>query len=476
MGDLPPASLSKTQVLGVIYAPSLGESYRRHMALIHRDHQLSNLGTLLGFLTLNGISTGHLTIKDGEDVHEFGPDEEPRVLLCVRSGEFWTRVALFTDLGLAESFMSSIVDCNDVSTLVKLLILNRDHLSQSLKSFASSLLARGRLLTSYNFVGNLSNSKANISAHYDIENELFSAFLGPDMTYSSAIFSKIDADLTGVPEDTLADGQMQKMKMILKKADIRPGDRVLEIGTGWGSLAILAAETIPGCKIDTITSASTQAAFARKRIKEAGLSDFITVHEMDYRECFIKPEWAGAFDRFISVEMIEHVGRDFLTEYWKVVDWAVKRDTGLGVVQVITFPEARIESYHSEGVDFMQKWFFPGGYLPTPCILMEAMKAGSSGRLTVDSIVNIGPHYARTLREWKRNFVDAWEGTISPALVRKYNLTPDEQEVFRRKWIYFVLASGYSEAGFSTRTLGDHIVTFTRDGNTSLRCEVSNCS
>ncbi|KAK0212109.1 CFS1-like protein, partial [Desarmillaria ectypa] len=385
------------------------------------------------------------------------------------------RVALFTDLGFAESFMSSIVDCDDVSKLVKarLLILNRDHLLRSLNSLTSSLLARGRVFTSYKFVGNLANSKANICAHYDLEDKLFPAFLSPDMKYSSAIFSKIDADLTGVPEDTLEDGQIRKMKMILKKADIRPGDRVLEIGTGWGSLAILAANTIPGCKIDTITLSSTHATFVKKRIDEAGLSDSIIVHEMDFRECFLKPEWAGAFDRFISVEMIEHVGRDFLAEYWQVVDWAMKSDTGAGVVQVITFPEARIEAYTSEGSGFIQKWgschlVFPGGYIPSLCVLMEAMKTGSSGRFTVDSMINIGPHYARTLREWKRNFVNSWEEKISLALVRKYSLTAAEQEVFRRKWI----CDDYCEAGFSTRSLGDHIITFTREGNMSLHCDV----
>ncbi|KAK0433253.1 CFS1-like protein, partial [Armillaria borealis] len=379
------------------------------------------------------------------------------------------RVALFTDLGLAESFMSSIVDCDDVSTLIKLMIVNRDHLLRSLNNFASSLFARGRLLTSYNLIGTFANSRVNVSAHYDIGDELFHAFLSPDMSYSSAIFSKIDVDLTGVPEDTLEDGQIRKMKMILQKADIQPGDRVLEIGTGWGALAILAASTIPGCKVDTVTLSSNQSAFARKRISEAGLSDFIVVHEMDFRECFLQPEWAGAFDRFISVEMIEHVGRDFLAEYWKVVGWAMKTDTGVGAVQSITLTEAQAKAYNAEGASFIRKWVvFPGGYLPTPCTLMETMNARSSGRLTVDSMVNIGPHYVRTLREWKRNFVDSWVETIAPALVRKYNLTTAEQEVFRRKWI----CDDYCEAGFSTRSLGDHIITFTRAGNTSLRCDV----
>ncbi|SJL13978.1 uncharacterized protein ARMOST_17430 [Armillaria ostoyae] len=378
MKDIPSIALSETQVLGARYAPSLGRAVERIWCSLTETISSLTWRPFLAFCksqvlgALSGINTGHLTIIDGEDVYEFGADEEPRALLRVRSDEFWTRVALFTDLGLAESFMSSIgmllpaeyshsltgpeVDCDDVSTLIKLMIVNRDHLLRSLNSFASSLFARGRLLTSYNLIGTFVNSRANVSAHYDIGDELFHAFLSPDMNYSSAIFSKLDADLTGVSEDTLEDGQMRKMKMILQKADIQPGDRVLEIGTGWGALAILAASTIPGCKVDTVTLSSNQSAFARKRISEAGLSDFIVVHEMDFRECFLQPEGAGAFDRFISVEMIEQVGREFLAEYWKVIDWAMKPDTGVGVVQSITFPESQAETYNSDGAGFMDKW------------------------------------------------------------------------------------------------------------------------
>ncbi|KAK0196264.1 CFS1-like protein [Armillaria mellea] len=459
--DIPAISLSETQVLGVKHGTSLGGvveglwfSFTDTISsLTWRPFLAFCKSQVLG--ALKGISNGHLTIIEGEDVYEFGAEEEPRALLRVRSGEFGTRVALFTDLGLAECVLTwNIVDHSTHFHIRQLMILNRENLIPSLNSFTSSLLARGRLLTSYKFIGNLTNSTANIRSHYDLGDDLFHAFLSPDKNYSSAIFSSVDADLLGVPEDTLENGQMRKMKMILQKADIRPGDRVLEIGTGWGSLAILAASTVPGCKIDTVTLSSTQAAFARKRVIEAGLSDSIVVHEMDYRECFLKQEWAGAFDRFISVEMIEHVGRDFLAEYWKVVDWAMKPDTGVGVVQCITLPEAQAKAYNAE--------VFPGGYLPTPCTLMETMNAGSSARLTVDSVINIGPHYARTLREWKRNFADSWETTISPALVRKYNLTVAEQEVFRRKWI----------SGFSTRSLGDHTIRFTRERNTSLRCDV----
>ncbi|KAF7340298.1 CFS1-like protein [Mycena venus] len=334
----------------------------------------------------------------------------------------------------------------------------------------ASVFAAGRLLTGSRFIGSLANSRANISAHYDIGNTMFSAFLSADMNYSSAIFKDYNEDLdpTVTERESLEDAQIRKVKwvscdphklgsqrpyrLILKKASISPGQRVLEIGTGWGCLAILAAKNF-NCTVDTVTLSSNQAALARKRIEEANLSDRITVHCMDFRECKLKPEWAGAFDKFISIEMIEHVGKDFLSEYWAIADWALKADTGVGVVQGITIPEA----------------LFPGGYLPSFSFWVQTLNEGSSGRLVVDSVLNIGPHYARTLREWKRRLHASWEGIVAKALVEQHHLDTKALEIFRRKWIYYF---DYCEAGFKTRTLGDHIVTFTREGYVGFGCDV----
>ena len=182
------------------------------------------------------------------------------------------------------------------------------------------------------------------------------------MTYSCAIFEDLDGDLKNSTHDrgswsggealerigadrvfpaspsTLHQAQLRKLRHIISKADIRPGHRVLEIGSGWGSLAIEAVR-LTGCTVDTITLSVHQQALAQQRIQEAGFDDKIKVHLMDYRQ--MPDEWAGAFDRFVSIEMLEEVGKEFLNEYWKVVDWALKRKGGVGVVQVITIPEAR---------------------------------------------------------------------------------------------------------------------------------------
>ncbi|KAJ7055399.1 CFS1-like protein [Mycena amicta] len=380
------------------------------------------------------------------------------------------RVALFTDLGLAEAFMFGDVDCEDISSLIQILIANRRALTTATDTLLASVLSKGRALTSSKFIGSLANSRANISAHYDLGNTMFSSFLSTDMNYSSAIFKDLNEDLDSSVSvrESLEEAQLRKVRLILKKANILPKQRVLEIGTGWGCLSILAAQTFD-CTVDTITLSNNQADLARQRIAEAGLAHRITVHCMDFRECLSKPEWAGAFDKFISIEMIEHVGKQFFEEYWAVADWALKPDTGVGVVQGITIPEARVASYDA-GVDFAQKWvIFPGGYLPSFSYWITTLNSGSNGRLVVDSVHNIGPHYARTLREWKRRFLANWEGVVKKALVAQYQLDDKGLEIFRRKWI---CEFDYCEAGFKTRTLGDHIVTFTREGNVGFGCDL----
>ncbi|KAF8181191.1 Mycolic acid cyclopropane synthetase-domain-containing protein [Mycena galopus ATCC 62051] len=419
---------------------------------------------------LNKIRVGRITVVTESSIYNFGvADDALHATLRIKSDTFWIRVALFTDLGLAEGFMFGDVDCEDVSSLIQILIANRHVLTAGTDTMLAAVLAKGRSLTSSKFIGSLTNSRANISAHYDLGNAMFSAFLSEDMNYSSAIFKDYNEDLdpTLSMRESLEDAQMRKVRLVLKKANILPGQRVLEIGTGWGSLAILAAKMFD-CTVETVTLSSNQATLARQRIEDAKLSHRITVHCMDFRECKLRPEWAGSFDRFISVEMIEHVGKNFFIDYWAVADWALRRDTGVGVVQGISIPEARVASYDAS-VDFAQKWVFPGGYLPSFSFIVETLNKGSAGRLVIDSVLNIGPHYARTLREWKRRFLANWDGVVAKALVAQYDLDGQALEIFKRKWIYYF---DYCEAAFKTRTLGDHIITFTREGNVAFGCDV----
>ncbi|KAJ7486048.1 CFS1-like protein [Mycena galericulata] len=454
---------------------------------------------------MQNISKGQLRVLTYSHIYSFPTvggatdDSQTKAELRVANDAFWLRLCLMSDLGFAEAYMYGDVECDDL-----IFLDNRQKLS-NLSSTVSYLFTLPQKLTSYRFLNTIGNSRSNISAHYDISNEMFSGFLSQDMTYSCAIFEDLDGDMkqgvvrsewsggqglrrlgksptaTSIPKtkpdaepevDELCEAQIRKLSHIIDKAKIQPGNRVLEIGSGWGSMAILIAQTIEGTTVDTLTLSVQQQSLARERIAAAGLTKRITVHLMDYRN--MPADWQGAFDRVVSIEMIEAVGSEFLVGYWKIVDWAMKPIGGVGCVQVITIPEARFERYIRE-IDFIRKWaIFPGGFLPTLTLLLQSLQEGSSGRLIVDSVSNIGPHYARTLREWRRRFLNQFDSVIVPALKREYpdvmngRRGKEEIEVFKRKWI----CTCYCEVGFTSRTLGDHIITFTREGCTDYGCTV----
>ncbi|KAI9058495.1 cyclopropane-fatty-acyl-phospholipid synthase [Trametes sanguinea] len=489
---------------------------------------------------LKSISNGSLIIHTPSRTYCFGEQtghtpRGPVAELTVRDAVFWVRLCAMGDLGFAESYMYGEIDCEDLVKVFLVFLKNREQLSTIDSSLFSRLVSRmPQLGLTAHIVNTVANARKNISAHYDISNDMFMGFLSKDMTYSCAIFPDLDGDLRpsssqssprphtpaltgastpstlagsedGQPkefafdalrlfpspdlacrpvqghverrrsDDPLEAAQYRKLHHIIQKADIRPGHRVLEIGSGWGALAILVTSTIPDTTVDTLTLSTQQAALARARADAAGVGDRVRVHLMDYRN--MPAEWEGAFDRMVSVEMVEAVGKEYLETYWAKIDWALNQDHGVGVVQGITIPEARFEQYTRE-VDFIRKWvLFPGGFLPTLTFLVETLTRGSRGRLVVDAVSNIGPHYARTLREWRRRFEARFEDTIVPALRAEYpgvmglddEKARAEIEVFRRKWIYYYC---YCEVGFTTRRLGDHIITFTREGNVEYGCQV----
>lgn len=459
---------------------------------------------------LNKLRHGHLRIVTASHVYSYPlagtglSNEHPKlcVELKVVHDSFWTRMLTMSDLGFAEAYMYGEVVCDDLQSLFKIFMVNREELS----GFESSRLAKlftavPHYITNSRFANTLSTSRSNISAHYDISNRMFEGFLSQDMMYSCAIFEELDADLRRAPikptpvidklaglknasessecssttdeaeHDDLHQAQLRKIRHILGKAKIQDGHRVLEIGSGWGEMAIHAAKTAR-CTVDTLTLSSEQKVLAEKRIAAAGLSDRIRVHLMDYRA--MPAEWEHTFDRVISIEMVEAVGIEFLPVYWGCIDWALKLRGGVGVIQGITMPETRFDNYVGE-VDFIRKWIFPGGICPTVSGLISTMAKGSNNRLIVDSVENIGPHYARTLREWARRFNECFDDVIAPTLRDEHPTVmngpsgDEELEIFRRKWMYYFY---YCEAGFSTRTLGDHIIAFTREADAAYGCNV----
>ncbi|PLW39995.1 hypothetical protein PCANC_11531 [Puccinia coronata f. sp. avenae] len=427
-----------------------------------------------------------------------GEQEEEEVSIQVLSDAFWIRMFLLSDMGFAEAYMVGDIRVDRLDALFKIFIRNRAHVSE-MSMLASSLFGALNRLMNSRFINSVSNTLSNISAHYDISNDMFRAFLSNDMTYSCAYFTPdlggINGDLKAIKlegegvqeeeeeeeeddddddddgddgkkeEDPLELAQYAKLDLIIEKARIRKGDRVLEIGSGWGSLAIRAVERT-GCTVDTITLSVEQKRLAEKRISAAGLKDKIIVHLMDYRD--IPRSFERPFDRVVSVEMLESVGIQFLIPFFNTLHRSLHPLHGIAVFQVITIPESRFDRYVKE-VDFIRKWIFPGGVLPSVTALTNAITQGSeNGQLVIDSVQNIGPHYARTLREWERRFIRNFDQIIAPCLLTTYpelDRNPHRVEIFKRKWIYYF---EYCAAGFDARVLGDHIFTLTREGNLTL--------
>ncbi|THH20552.1 hypothetical protein EW146_g850 [Bondarzewia mesenterica] len=461
---------------------------------------ISRLAEAAVVSVLQKVTKGQLRIITRNHTYEFPPpgsinsDDSSGVKaeLRVVSDTFWVRLAAMGDLGFSEAYMYGEVDCDDLIPVFLIFIYNRENL-QNLDSSFSWLFSLPQRLTSYRFLNTLSNSRSNISAHYDLSNDMFTAFLSQDMTYSCAIFPDLDGDLqshhssfvksvrnltkhlpspplsSGSPSpsasppstpfhesgDELYEAQILKLQHITKKARILPGHHVLEIGSGWGALALHILQSISDTQIDTLTLSMHQHSYITRLIKLNRLEDRVRVHLMDYRE--MPTEWAGKFDRVVSIEMLENVGKENFATYWSSIDRVMKKKTAVGVVQVITLPEG----------------LFPGGFLPSLMNLHETITSATEGRFLVDSISNIGPHYARTLREWRWRFVNNFD-MIEKALHREHPGSFEgengqlELKVFWRKWIYYFC---YCEVGFTTRLINNHIITFTREGNKDMACD-----
>ncbi|KAI9857151.1 MAG: hypothetical protein M1824_004952 [Vezdaea acicularis] len=411
---------------------------------------------------LTGIIKGSLVIEDTDGtVLCFGETEQhrqPKLMakLTVRNEIFWLRLALFADMGFAEAFMLGEVECTELTAFFQVFILNRNELANVTTVTSSIASTISGLIRSSN---TMSNSLLNISAHYDISNEMFAAFLSEDMTYSCPIWSPKSS--SGSANQTLQAAQMTKLNRFIHGAKIKQRDHVLEIGTGWGSFAIEAVRQT-GCRVTSLTLSKEQKVLAEKRIAAAGYSNHIEVLLCDYRALPV-PE--RGYDKVVSIEMLEAVGREFLKTYFECVDKLLKKDGGIAMFQCITIPESRYEAY-SKGQDFIRKYIFPGGHLPTVSQLVDSIHRGTNGTLVINDIEDIGGHYSKTLRLWKQKFLQNFDARIRPALLQEHpHMTDTDVEVFGRKWEYYFT---YCEAGFATKTLGDVIITASREGSMEM--------
>jgi len=398
----------------------------------------------------------------------------PHATLQIHNDLFWIRMLLFADMGFAESYMLGEISCPDLTSFFKLFIVNKNHLDNGV-TLSSNLL--GKVSALIRKTNTLQNARLNISAHYDISNTMFAAFLSPDMTYSCPIW--LPRSDPAHKDESLEAAQYRKLDRFITNARIKSTDHVLEIGTGWGSFAMLAVKRT-GCRVTSLTLSEEQKALAEERIQAAGYQDKIRVMLCDYRSLAIPVKEEDKYDKVVSIEMLEAVGAEYLETYFRCVDKLLKSEGGVGVFQCITIPEGRYSVY-SKSDDFIRRYIFPGGHLPTITQLLDAIRAGSSDskkgvepRLVPESVENIGPHYAKTLRLWRQSFMQNFSTKIKPALIAEHKekgrrLGEDDVETFKRKWEYYF---AYCEAGFATKTLGDAIFTVGREGAVQMMEDV----
>jgi cyclopropane-fatty-acyl-phospholipid synthase len=344
------------------------------------------------------------------------------VMIMVRPEDFAVRIGDNGLIGLGESFMAGDWEASDLAGVLEVFASSVDTLIpvplQKLRSLYLPRAPRQERNTEQ-------NTRGNISRHYDLSNELFGNFLDATMSYSSALFPASAGRLAEVGWDVLAAAQLAKIDRLLDKAGVGEGTRLLEIGTGWGELALRAAAR--GATVYTVTLSSEQQALAERRIEEAGFSGQVTVGLQDYRAV------EGEYDAVVSVEMIEAVGYEYWPVYFQTVD-RVLAPGGKVAIQAITMPHGRMLATRN-AYTWVHKYIFPGGFLPSVRAIESVTEKHTT--LRVRERRGLGDHYAATLRLWEERFLQR------AAEVRGLGF----DEVFQRMWLFYLC---YSRAGFQS--------------------------
>lgn len=372
---------------------------------------------------LRNLSGGRLTLADAAGTYDLGDVSKGglRAELRVHRPRFYRQALWGGALGVADSYLAGDWDCDDLTALIRLFVRNTAS-ADDMNRLAGSIAGLSARLYHRWHANHRRGSRRNIEAHYDLGNPLFELMLDDTLCYSSGIFPTVDS--------TLREASIEKIDRICRKLDLQPGDEVLEIGSGWGGFAIHAVANY-GCRVTTTTISQEQYDLTRKRIEDAGLSDRITLLNADYRDL------QGQFDKLMSIEMIEAVGHKYLDDYFACCSRLLKPE-GTMLIQGIVMNDQRHAEYLGS-VDFIQRYVFPGGCLPSIGSMVQAV-----GRVTDLRLVHLedfAPHYARTLSEWRARFLDRLED------VRCLGYT----ERFIRLWLYYLC---YCEAAFAERYIG----------------------
>ena len=375
------------------------------------------------FFQLRNLEHGKITIKDGDEVWTLGGGRGD--LSCrieVRSPRFYFSTVAWGSLGAAESYIREEWSCDDLTELIRIMARNRavlDRVESGLAQARDALSRVGHTLRRNSLRGSI----RNIGAHYDLSNDFFGLFLDKSMMYSCAIFDP--------PDCSLEEASFQKNEQICRKLRLGPADHLLEIGTGWGGFALHAARRF-GCRVTTTTISQGQYQFSRRRVRKAGLDNRVEVIKKDYRHL------DGQFDKLVSIEMIEAVGHQYRDTFFKKCSSLLKPE-GVFLLQAITVPDQRYE-ISRRPVDFIQRYIFPGSCLSSVSTILDSARRVTDFRLS--HFDDLTPHYAATLREWRRRFLASQEKIQAMGFSGE----------FIRMWEYYF---SYCEGGFRERVIGD---------------------
>jgi len=374
------------------------------------------------------VGTLAVTLPDGSLRRFGGAEPGPDAVLHVHRDRLARRFLVGGKLGFCEAYLDGDWSSPDAEALFTFFLLNEAALAEAMQGrpWFRALQRAAHLLRGNDRRG----ARRNIAAHYDLGNAFYEHWLDPTMTYSSALFEPEAADL--------AAAQRNKYAALARRLGMAPGDRVLEIGCGWGGFALYAAGEV-GAHVTAITISEAQCAYARRRVHEAGLAERVDVQLRDYRDV------DGRFDRIASIEMFEAVGETYWPAFFRTVRERLTSG-GTAALQVITIADGHFERYR-RGADYIQRYIFPGGMLPSPSALRRQIERAG---LSLRDWAGFGGDYVRTLREWNRRFQAAWPD------IQGQGFDPR----FKRMWEQYL---HYCAAGFRTGRIDVVQVALRRD-------------
>ena len=381
---------------------------------------------------MSHITTGRLVLEDNGEIYEFGePAEQANISahIFIHHSSTYKNILFGGSIGSAEAYMLGGWSSSSLLDVIRLMTLNLDMLNtmDDTRPIFNRISSKIMHLLNAN---TQSGARKNISAHYDLGNDFFALFLDPTMMYSSAIFPSKDA--------SLEQASIFKLDNICRKLRLCEDDHLIEIGTGWGGLAIYAAKHY-GCRVTTTTISQQQYDYASTVVKREGLENKITLLLEDYRDL------TGQYDKLVSIEMIEAVGHEYYDNYFAKCSSLLK-DDGLMLIQAITITDQRYQQA-KRSVDFIQRYIFPGGCLPSNEIIAQCVSRNTD--MMIVNLHDIGFDYAKTLAEWRKRFHANLDTVKSMGF----------DDVFCRMWEFYLC---YCEGGFAERAISASQIVFAK--------------